>query len=543
MNAGLAYLLRASVRGFFRRTGRRLRTFRGFLSTVFGLLLFGLLIVSQVMAMVMDRSPAPDHEETVLAVSVALMVLLIPSLVAADAPFFWPQEVQFLFPAPVSRRELLLYQMARSSWVQAFSGLWVGLMAMRAAVHPLASLAAGVLAMIYLLALTNLVGLLKLAIGDRLPAGVRASIKPVLSVAALAAGFAFYRRTQGIGFGPAVGEVFASPWFRAAILPARPVGEAFAARSWGEALLWMGVCGGLIAASVAAVLATRVDFRERSLVSSAKRFERLRRMRSSRAGLSAGTPARRRLSVPALAFLGPAAPLARRQAFELGRGLRVLWSLLFTAGLAFFYVIVMPGFLADDAAGRLGMTLVVLVVVFPLLASGGFSIDFRRDLERMAYLRSLPLRPVAVAVGQVFTAAAVIAGVNVILLACAAALARWRVAPEMALLAAAGAVPVAWLAVTLENWLFLLFPTRTQADGGQQNAFMGKQILKLLFKSLMLTLVAVAAGGVAFVGGLLAGTWGAAAGVVLTILLACAGATAVLARAFDSFDLTVDSPA
>ena len=57
-----------------------------------------------------------------------------------------------------------------------------------------------------------------------------------------------------------------------------------------------------------------------------------------------------------------------------------------------------------------------------------------------------------------------------------------RVAAADGGLAAAGAVPVAWLAVTLENWLFLLFPTRTQADGGQQNAFMGKQIIKMLFK-------------------------------------------------------------
>jgi sterol desaturase/sphingolipid hydroxylase (fatty acid hydroxylase superfamily) len=131
----------------------------------------------------------------------------------------------------------------------------------------------------------------------------------------------------------------------------------------------------------------------------------------------------------------------------------------------------------------------------------------------------------------------------VVLLACAAALAGWQVAPEMALLAAVGAVPVAWLAVTLENWLFLLFPTRTQADGGQQNAFMGKQVMKMLFKTLALGLVAVAAAGVAVLGSWLGGQWAAAAGVVLVVVLACAGATTLLARAFGSFDLTLDSPA
>jgi hypothetical protein len=544
VNPGLAYLLRASFRGFFRRTGRRMRTFRGFVSTVFGLLFLVILAGTQVMAMLVDDSPPGDHAGTVLTVSLVLTLLLIPSIVTADAPFFWPQEVQFLFPAPLGRGEMLLYQMLRSGWMQAFSGVWVGLMAMRAAPRPAAAIPAAVLAMLWIFVLAQLIGLLKLAIGDRLPAPVRAGVKPVLGLAAAAAVFAFYTRTRAIGFSDAVAEAFASQWMRVATLPARPFAELFAARSWGEGVSWAAVCTGLIVGAGAAAMAMRVDFRERSLVSSVKRFERLRRMRASRTGYaSVSGPARRRIHVPALAFLGPAAPLARRQVYELGRGLRTLWGLLFTAALAFFYVIVLPGFMDEGSAPVLGVTLVVLVIVFPMLASGSFSVDFRRDLERMPYLRSLPLPPMAVAVGQVFTAAVIIAGVNLALLGVAAALAEWRVQPLMAIAAAAGAVPVAWLAVTLENWLFLLFPTRTQADGGQQNAFMGKQIVKLLFKTMMLGVVAGVAGLVAAGGAWLAGTWGAAAGVVLIVILACAGATALLARAYRGFDLTVDSPA
>jgi hypothetical protein len=545
VNPGLVYLLRASYRGFFRRTGRRLRTFRGFVSAVFGLLFFAVLIASQVMTMLVDGGAPGDHAETVLAASLVLTLLLVPSLVTADAPFFWPHEVQFLFPAPLGRGELLLYQMLRSGWMQAFSGMWVGLMAMRAALHPLAAIPAAVLAFLWVFVLTQLVGLLKLAIGDRLPGPVRAAVKPALGVAVLAAALAFYARTRTAGFGPAVAEAFASAWMRVATLPARPFAELFAARSWSEGLAWTAACVALVAGAGAAAMAMRVDFRERSLVSSAKRFERLRRRRSAQMGVaSAAGPARRRLAVPGLGFLGAAAPLARRQVYELGRGLRTLWGLFFTAALAFFYVIVMPRFMDEPAVPRaLGITLVVLVIVFPLLASGSFSIDFRRDLERMAYLRSLPLAPMTVAVGQVFTAAVIIALVNLGLLVLAAALADWRVEPVMAVVAAVAAVPVAWLAVALENWLFLLFPTRTQADGGQQNAFMGKQIVKLLFKMLMLGLVAGAAALVAAGGAWLAGTWGAAAGVVVIVILACAWATALLASAFRGFDLTVDSPA
>lgn len=545
MSPGLWYLLRAGFRGFFRRAGRRMRTVRGLVTTFFGLLFFVILVGSQLMVVLSGRGEPPDHGETVLMASLLMMLLLVPPLLVAEAPFFWPQEVQFLFPAPLSRRELLLYQMLRSGWVQAFSGLWVGVMTMSSARYPLASIAAAVLAMIFIFTLTQLVGLVRLAVTDRLPGAARMAVKPALGVGVAAAAFAFYRRTQELGFNDAVGEAFASRWLRVALLPARPFGEVYAARGWGEGLAWAALCAGLIAASAGAAMALAVDFRERSLVSSAKRFERLRRMRSARSGYaSAGAPVRRRIPVPALAFLGAAAPVARRQVYELGRGLRSLWGLLFTAALAFFYVIVMP-VLMDDRARRqeLGVTLVVLVIVFPMLASSSFSIDFRRDLERMAYLRSLPLRPLAVAVGQVFTSAAMIAVLNGALLVAAAALADWRVERPMLAAAAAGAVPVAWLAVTLENWIFLLFPTRTQADGGQQNAFMGKQILKLIFKTIVLGVVAGVAGLVAAGGAWLAGVWGAAAGVVVIVLLACAGATALLARAYRGFDLTVDLPA
>lgn len=521
-----------------------MRTARGFASTVLGVFFFVAVAGSQLFLRA-ETGAGAEGMGTALAVSLVMMLLLVPALVAADAPFFWPQEVQFLFPAPLTRGELLLYQMLRSGGLQAFSGLWVGVMAMGAARHPLGAVTAGVLGLIFIFALTQLAGLVKLAAGDRMPPAARAAVKPALALLAAAAAWFLYRRAQAVGFAAARDEAFASPWMHVLTLPARPFGELFAAASWSQGLLWGSVCIALVVGTGAAAMALAVDFRERSLVSSARRFERLRRMRASRTGYaSAVAPRRRRIPVPALAFLGSAAPLARRQVYELGRGLRTLWGLFFTAGLAFFYVVLMPRIMAlGPERQSVGITLVVLVIVFPLLASGTFSIDFRRDVERMAYLRSLPLPPRAVAVGQVFTAAALIALVNLALLGVTAALAEGPVERGLMLAAAGAAVPVAWLAVTLENWLFLLFPTRTQADGGQQNAFVGKQLVKLLFKMVMLGLVALVAVVAAALGDWLAGAWGAAAGVGGIALLACAAATDLLARAFRRFDLTVDSPA
>lgn len=543
MNPGLRYLLWAGFRGMFRRVARRGRTFRGFVSTAFGVLFFALVIGSQLMVLVTAMDEPRRHDPAMQGFSVALLLFMVSSVVAADAPFFWPQEVQFLFPAPLRRRDLLLYTLLSRGWVQLFSGIWLGLVGMRMAVRPLAALPAVILSVLWLFVLTTLVGLLKLAIGDRLPPRLGRMVRPALYAAAGVAGWLFYRQSQAVGFGPAVGELFQSRAVRIAMLPARPFAEVFAAETTSAALAWSAASLALVLATAGAVLVMGVDFRERSLVSSARRFEAIRRMRRGRGGLaSAAAPRNRRLPVPSFAFLGAAAPIARRQAYELGRGLRTLTALAFMAGMAFFYVIGIPRWLGSER-GELGTSLVVLAVVFPLFGTGGFSIDFRRDVERIAWLRTLPLRPTAVAVGEVFVAAAIVALFNLLLLVLAVWAVDGWVEGRMAVLAAVVALPVAWLAVTLENWLFLLFPTRTQADGGQQSAFVGKQLIKMIFKFFLLAAVAVAAGLVALAGEWLADTLGAALGALIVVGLACWGATLLLARAYQGFDLTVDTPA
>jgi len=543
VNPGLRYLLGAGVRGMGRRAGRRMRTFRGFVSTAIGVLFFLFVLGTQMLALVTARQTPPVPESVLQGFSVVLLLFLVPALVAADAPFFWPQEVQFLFAAPLRRRELLLYTLLSRGWVQVFSGLWLGLVGMRMAVRPAAAIPAVVLAVLFLFVAAQLAGLVKLAVGDRLPSPVSRAVRPALFVIGGVLGWAFYAQVRAQGFGPAVGALFQSPGVRAAMLPARPFAEVFAAQTTGAILAWSAASLGIVVALAGAVLAMDVDFRERSLVSSARRFDRIRRMRRGRGGLgSAAAPVNRKLPIPSFAFLGAGAPLARRQAYELGRGVRALGTLAFMAGMAFVYVIVIPRWMNPEAAGALGTSLVVLSVVFPLLATGGFSVDFRRDVERIGYLRSLPLRPTAVAVGEVFVAAAAIAIANVLLLAVAVWMVDGGVEGRMALLAAAVAVPVAWLAVTLENWLFLLFPTRVQSDGAQQSAFVGKQLIKMFFKTCALGAVAVAAGLAALGGGWLADAAGAAAAAVIVVALACWGATWLLARAFQGFDLTLDAP-
>lgn len=94
----------------------------------------------------------------------------------------------------------------------------------------------------------------------------------------------------------------------------------------------------------------------------------------------------------------------------------------------------------------------------------------------------------------------------------------------------------------LENWLFLLFPTRVTPAGTEQNSFSGRLFLKMLTKLMLLFVIVGLALLAAVPGRMLAGRAGGASASVLLVLAACWATTWLVARAFHGFDLAVDNP-
>jgi hypothetical protein len=522
-----------------------MQTWRGVITTVLGTLFALLIVGGQVVTLLTAADgPPPSHAAAVQSYGLILFVFTLSAVLMAEAPFFWPPEVTFLFPAPLGRRETMAYLFVSRGWVQALSGVYFALLSIRLAPLKYAPFVAVPLGMLFINAAAMLTAQLRIAVGDRTPLWIRRGIKPVLGAGAVLLLVSLYRRAQVVGGGNAAAEFLASPGLKAAPLPLRPFAETFSATSALAVLGWGAAAALTVAVTVAAALQVPVDYRERSLVSSERRYARLRRMRARRGGaVAAGPPRNRRLPVPPLAFLGRAAPLARRHLYELGRGLNALFGLAVFGALTFFYAVILPGLGRDSGDdGPLAASLMALVVVYPLLASNNFTLDFRREGDRMAYLRSLPLAPSAVALGEIFTAALVIGIANLLLLGTAVAWAGGDVDSLLVTVAAVIALPVAWLAVAMENWLFLLFPVRVSGDGTVQSGFAAKQILKMLLKLFVLALLGGAAGGAAWVTALAAGRIAGAAAAALVVIAGCAGFTLLVGRAFLSFDLTVDAP-
>jgi hypothetical protein len=537
VNGGLWLLIRLQAWGKVRFFARRARTLRGALSTAAAAGFFILVIGHQFYALARsDAFPPADPAALRTWVPVSMLASLLLSAWVGRALAFTPQEIDFLFPAPLSRRELLAYHVVSRLGVRVLSGLWAAVFVQRLAPSPAAAVAAVVLGMVFLHLAIELTALATSALSAWSSPWVgRGAWAALAASIAWAAHNGIAAKPPGAEWGVALESFARSLPMRIATFPLRPFGELFAAQTGRAALLWTAAALGAIALQGILLMALDVAYTERSLATSRRRMER--RMRSGEPS-RLSRPWKLRVRVPRLATMGTGAPLARRQLLEL---LRTPRALLFPLLLAGFYVamsVVLPlarGVPPDESFVWITVALAVfLPFFFP-----GLGFDFRHDLDRMAYLKGLPLTPFAVAVGQIFAPAALFAMLQWLVVASAAsalpsASLGWLAVP--ALLGPA----LAWAMVATDNLTFLWMPYRHSTDGAQNVQFVGKSMLILLAKLVVLAVMGI----LAALGYWAAGqSWLAGAlAAAVALALGCAALTWAVGASFAAFDVTLDVP-
>ena len=121
MHAALWKLYRLRVRGSIRSIAGKLKSLRGALLAAFTLLVLGMMLGPNLaIAFTIDRSAAIGHGVNALSemIPVAMLLLVVVNIVTSlgeRAIYFSPSEVDFLFPSPFSRRQLLLYKILAAS--------------------------------------------------------------------------------------------------------------------------------------------------------------------------------------------------------------------------------------------------------------------------------------------------------------------------------------------------------------------------------------------------------------------------------------------
>jgi hypothetical protein len=520
MPLALWTLLALHARAAGRRLGRQARGKRGVALALVAVLAL-LLLVGRVVIANRWMPPAdPTGVRTYGPVAILGICLMnVLSSTGERAVTFSPGEVDFLFPGPFTRRQLLAYKLIRTAITAVPSALLFGALVSRFGGFYLGRVAAAWLTFQFVQMLAMIVALVKATVGERaFSRGRRWLLLGVLAAVALACAW-MIRRHHGASPSDVGEQLRASRAGQVILAPFGVFARALTAdRIVPDALRWDAVALAMDLGLVAVVFLLDANYLEAAATASGKRYARLARLRQ--AGLAGmASPGSAKLRLPMLPWLGGVGPVAWRQLTGVARTSRGLLT-------------------------RLAIVAIVmgLSVWANLFLTSMLRFDFRGDLDHLDLLRSLPLRPWAVAAAELVAPTVALSAVQALLLT--AATVSGRLPAGTVLMALVFVVPFNAVLVGSENLLFLLFPFRPAAAVAGDMGMVGRQTVVFAARLLILAAVAIAVGGVGVLAFLVAGRsiWIAAAAAWVPLAGAVVGVVALMAAAYARFDPSVDTP-
>lgn len=540
MDWALIKLILLQARGLARKTTRGAASPRRAAFLIVGLGALFLWLAPAVLAPLAThghRVQTPQNTRLAAPlVLLAVCVLTIVSSAGDKVVSFTPGEVDMLFPGPFTRRQLLAYKLTKSALVALLTALVLSV-AMLQLGRWWPATYVGVLLTLLFVQLFSTAGVL---LGQAVSQRAHNALRRAVLVGALIAGVLFGRQwLQAHGGMEAVYAFRDSDAGRAVLRPFESFGNALTSESAPELARWAGEAIAINAMLLVLVALLDANYLEAALSASRRRYAQIQRLRSGRLlGTRVRSEVRWRLPQPP--WLGGSGPIAWRQATSAARSAQGLLMVLLigavAAGPLFSSLLDTPG--TDYTS-----VLVGLLAWFTILLSGLMKFDFRGDLDFMENLKAMPLRPWAMALGQVIVPTLILTAAHVLFLASIAAITHRHTGELLA--ATFVALPFNALLMTTENLIFLVFPTRPAASSPGDFQVLGRQAIQLVMKAVAVILGSVVAFGIAgavavVVGGLLPLLTAIAA---VLLLAEAAALIPAIAWAYTRFDPSVDTPA
>ncbi len=453
-----------------------------------------------------------------------------------------PAETLWISRAPLRQRELMAYRMASilpSTLVKA-------LLVATVLYCDVPSLACLVLALIMAMGVLESLRL----IADRLAASLSSRERTLMRIGFSTIGLALVMQmlvrtlVSSAGsshplslltaFTAACGETAGTPFVQWLAIPWWPMAKLAIAADTGASVFAYGSLSILVAVLSFVVVSWVDEWSTRhEMICERKRLDSPA-YQSSRATRDpvAYQPIRRRKTLLALPNLRGVGPIMARQWVAVVR-----YRGSIAASLVAPAVLSLAPLVTQAHAGLLHVA-AWLAVCTLLLAPPMLRIDFRRDIDRMWLLRSLPITPLAMMLGQIALPSMITIAfqLSVVATACFVVPAS----PSTIILVVGGLSGLAIFSFALENLVFLTFPHRPKQDGlammvRAKLVFLGKGLLLACMAAAFIVWVTLCANASAslavLVGGCLIASW------------ASAGAALLLAtRCWRRFDIHFDTP-
>jgi len=539
MPSALWTLIRLHLRGTVRRMLRGVRTPRGMTFLLLGIVMMVAWLGPMVYRATRMPRADPQGVQTVAPFAIAgFCIFNLFGSFGEKAIVFTGAEVDFLFPGPFTRRSLLGYKIIKTMLGALFTTAVFSIMLLRYSASWWACVIGVWLTIQFMQLFAMAVIMIGQTIGERAYSGARRMILAgvaIIVVIAIAPGLKAHAHDGPVALMTQVHGTMAG---RVLLAPFGVFARTIIASPGGELAKWAGLALLIDLAMLAVVIGLDANYLETAATVSQRRYERIQRIRRGGAG-GMSRPSGPNFRVPPLPWLGGIGPIAWRQLTGAVRNSRSLFIFIgILAIIAITFARQSHSSSGSAALGQLLGTFAWLNVIFISM----LKFDFRDELDRLDVLRSLPIRPLAVAAAEVFTPVLMLTVMQVMLLIGIAY--TFPGTGKPILWAAAFAVPFNILLTVIENLLFLMFPLRAVGLIAGDMQLFGRQMVVFLCKFLLLlTALAVAAafGLVGYIAGnqswpaFGAMTWVALSGVAL-------GMIPLLARTYAKFDPSVDTP-
>lgn len=452
---------------------RRLRDPRYAVGALFGLVYFGWIFFRNRGAAKIWNMPIAGELRADVVSIVFLAILLFAWAMPGDSGGleFSEAEIQFLFPAPLRRRDLLLYKIIRAqpqvmtsaaifSFLGATRGKFVGLWIVFSVLSVYMMLVALGRARLRLMGINFLVRF------------------AVVAAVAIVLGILGFRIVRGLlidvhnvtpaSIAKLVEPAFHHPAVRIVLFFPRAFAGAVFPASMTMLLISCAVL--LPLGAVLFFLADRlnVSFEEGSLVRAQRRHERLQQMQARRGG--------RHILFKRARAPFRLAPTGRAETAIVWKNsvavMRTSSPMLIIIPLIFAVLIGVAVAMPESREG-IGFTMVMWTVLLPFIGPNIFTNDLRLDLPRLEVLKSYPLTGDGIVAAEIAAPLVIIAALELLAIACA-----WTVlgvtgkmsgvaGAQFAICALLLAVPVVALQLLIRNAVPVIFPAwaaRTKED-------------------------------------------------------------------------------
>jgi hypothetical protein len=565
MTGAAVFLISRGVKNRVVRWFMRLRQVRYLAgATLAGLYLWSFLFRHRGVSVGSTPAGAVNEIFIVVVTFIATLLILIPWALPNEAPgfVFSEAEIQFLFPAPITRRQLLAYKVLQSQIALLFTAAVMSFFAFRGSRYLGMWIALSVLN-VYMMFVSFARARLKLA-GIGWPTRLGVFFVAITGLIAISAWQ--FRNNAGVivdamlkgkiaDYASAISAITRQPPLGLILVVPRLLGEIAYSLSI-TTLLRDGAI--LLGAAVILFLATvhlDVSFEDASIVASQRALIRRGRMRGMRMGSNMAVV--RRFPAPFR--------LADRGWPEIAVFWKNLVAAMRVSSFPMLAVILPVAFLAaasifgghSGTAASLGYAGLITTAGLTLLGPQMVRADLRIDLLRLDVVKTFPLTAEALLAAEMAAPLAIVSALALLMLGVSFALLRFGnvpesfvTSPEFVVCALVFIVPISAIQLLIQNGAMILLPAWSMGPEGNRGLTALGQRMLLLLGTVLTLAIALLPAAVVFAGSLVGVTklFGRSPATILIAALPAAavlvGEIAVahrfLAAQFEEIDLAND---